>query len=115
MKKLIKSFLCAFQGLGYVWRGEKNFRLQTIIAAVLIVFIRIFNFSFEEAFFVLVAITMVLSSEILNTALEKMLDRLEPEHDPLIGKLKDIMAANVLIVSAGAALMGIFVFWHHFF
>ena len=53
-----------------------------------------------------VAVVMVLVVEILNTAIEKLADRLTTDHDPQIGRVKDMGSAAV-----GVALVMAFVFW----
>jgi diacylglycerol kinase len=72
------------------------------------------SFSFVESGFVVVAITLVLGSEILNTILEDTANELEPNHHSFIGKIKDMMAAVVLINSLAALVIGALVFYHHF-
>jgi len=52
------------------------------------------------------AVVMVLIVEILNTAIEKLADRLTTDHDPQIGRVKDMGSAAV-----GVALVMAFVFW----
>ena len=50
---------------------------------------------------------LVLAAELFNTALERLADHLHPEHHPAIGTAKDCAAGAVLLVCAGAGLVGI--------
>ena len=112
--KAFKSFLYACNGLKNVWREERNFRIEIVAALVVAFCVAYFHFSLTEGLFCLLAITTVLAAEIVNTALEDMCDKIQPELDPAIGKIKDLMAAFVLVSVTGAFGIGIAVFYHHF-
>ncbi len=56
------------------------------------------------------AISGVLVSEALNTAIEYLADKVSPESHPLIGKAKDVGAAAVLVAAIAAALVGTIIF-----
>ena len=56
------------------------------------------------------ASALVLSAEAMNTAVEKLADRVSPERHPLVRDAKDVAAAAVLISAIGAAVLGALVF-----
>ncbi len=114
MSEFLKSFADAFRGLKTVWKEERNFRIDVLAALAVLFCIFYFNFSFIESALVILAVVIVLSAEIVNTALEDLCDKVEPGQDKLIGKIKDIMAAYVLVSALGAAFIGALVFSHHF-
>ena len=112
--KTLNSFTFALNGLRTTWKEERNFRIE-ILATIPIVFsIFYFHFSFIESAFCIIAIIIVLSSEIINTAIEDLCNKVEPNHNPMIGKIKDLMAAFVLVSVLGASVVGLLVFYHHF-
>ncbi len=114
LKKLYNSFIFAWRGLKATWREEFNFRIE-ILATVLVIFsIFYFHFSFIESAFCVVAITIVLSAEIINTAMEDLCNKIEPHHDRAIGKIKDTVGAFVFVSSLGAIIVGCLVFYSHF-
>ena len=115
MNKFLKSFYYAFRGLKFAWKEETNFRAQTIIALLIIAAMIYFRFSFTEASIVIIAIIVVLITEIINTSLEDLCNKIEPSKDAVIGKIKDMMAAFVLISVIGALILGALTFFHHFF
>ncbi|MFA6463507.1 MAG: diacylglycerol kinase family protein [Candidatus Paceibacterota bacterium] len=119
MKKTItksyRSVGYATNGLKIVWNEEHNFRIAVFCSLFVLFFAFYFNFSFEEFVFCIIAITLVLSSEIINTAIEDLCNKVEPDQHPLIKKIKDTSATFVFISSFGALMMGILVFIHHFF
>ncbi|MEI6528737.1 MAG: diacylglycerol kinase family protein [bacterium] len=112
--KIVKSFRWAINGLKTVWFEEFNFKIESLIAVVILFLAAIFSFTFSEWLAIIIAIILVISAEVVNTAIEDLCDKIQPETDPLIGKIKDTMAGYVLVVSLGATLIGILVFCNHF-
>ncbi|MCI0887942.1 MAG: diacylglycerol kinase family protein, partial [Chloroflexi bacterium] len=55
----------------------------------------------------------VLASEAFNTAQEFLADAVQPNHDSLIGRAKDVAAGAVLLTSLGAAAVGLLIFLPH--
>lgn len=80
------------------------------IAAVVVAAGRYYELVRYEWAIVWVCIGMVLGMEMLNTAIEELLDHLHPERHPNIGKAKDIAAGAVLITSMAAGIAGIYIF-----
>ncbi|HBD24865.1 MAG: hypothetical protein A2566_01110 [Candidatus Zambryskibacteria bacterium RIFOXYD1_FULL_40_13] len=112
--KIYHSFLFALNGLKTTWREEHNFRLEILAGAVVLFCIIFFDFTFIETTFSVLAIVMVLTAEIVNTAIEDLCNKVEPKHDSIIAKIKDTMAGFVLIVCLGAFAVGVLVFYNHF-
>lgn len=114
IKKAFNSFLYAIRGLKTVWKEEQNFRIEVVIAVLVLFSIFYFNFTFVESVFCLIAILFVICGEIVNTVVEDICNKIEPNQNPIIGKIKDMMAGFVLVSSIGALLVGILVFYNHF-
>ncbi len=110
MKKFLKSFGWAKNGLRAVWIEERNFRIEVVIGIVAIIFGLYRGIAPWQWVFLVLIIAFVLMSEIINTAIEDICDKLEPNQDPLIGKIKDTMAGYVLISSIAAIVAGIILF-----
>ncbi len=110
MVRLIKSFVWAMNGLRTVWQEEANFRTETYIAVSAVVLGVWLKFSAFEWMILILCIIAVLAAEIVNTAIEDLCDRVEPAHDPVVAKIKDIMAGFVLLVSVGALIIGVILF-----
>lgn len=62
-----------------------------------------------------VVIFSVLTLEMVNIVIEKLLDFLHPAHHEEVRIIKDLMAAIVLIASFGAAIIGLMIFWPYIF
>ncbi|MFZ2555988.1 MAG: diacylglycerol kinase [Minisyncoccia bacterium] len=93
-------------GLKIAWRQEAHFRMHIVAAAIIIAAAFFLNVTALEFALLLLACGFVISIEILNTALEELCDKFTLEHDPHIGKIKDLAAAAVLVSSIFAALTG---------
>ena len=114
MRKYIKSLNNALKGLRTVWLEEKNFRLETVLSAIVLVLVFVFQLSIFESSFIIVAIILVLTGEVINTVIEDLCDKVEPQFNEVIGKIKNMAAYFVLISFLGAILIVIFVFINHF-
>ena len=112
--KIHHSFLFAWSGLKTTWKEEYNFRVEVLVGAIVMFFISFFGFSFIETILCVIGIVMVLTAEIINTAVEDLCNKIEPQHDPIIGKIKDTMAGFVFISVLGAIIIGFLVFYTHF-
>lgn len=69
-----------------------------------------FDFSAIEWCLVAFAIGMVLAAEVFNTSIEALCNYLCKERDPMIGRIKDLAAAGVLISAIAAATIGVILF-----
>lgn len=111
----IKSFKFAFKGLKLAIRYEQNFKVH-FFAAVLVSAIGFyFNISTQEWLWVIAAIGLVMTAELFNSALEKLVDLVSPEYNAKAGAVKDMAAAAVLITSIAAAIIGILIFYPYIF
>ncbi|MFD2046098.1 diacylglycerol kinase family protein [Ornithinibacillus salinisoli] len=100
----------AWNGIKEVFRSELNFRLHIVAAIVVICSGVICHLTKIEWAFILICIAIVLITEIVNSAIEKMMDFLNPEHHPSVKVIKDIAASSVLIAAFFAAIIGTIIF-----
>lgn len=114
MNKLIKSFGWAISGVRTVWLEEINFRIEIAVALLVVAGGIYLNFSKIEWAFIIVCISAVLSTEILNTAIEDLCNKVEPNTDSVIGKIKDMMAGFVLVISFASVIVGTIIFSRYF-
>lgn len=105
-----RSFRYAFQGLWHVLRHEHNFRIHIIAALTVMVAGFYFDITRAEWLIIILCITGVMAGEIFNTAIERLADIVHPERHPQIGLIKDMAAAAVWILAAGAAITGLIIF-----
>ncbi|MBU5265891.1 diacylglycerol kinase family protein [Virgibacillus proomii] len=104
------GFAYAWQGILFVIRNERNFRLH-LLAAVIVIFIgTLLHLSMLEWVVIIVAIANVLITEMINSALEAIMDYLSLEFHPAIKQIKDMAAGAVLIAAIAAAVIGCIIF-----
>lgn len=108
--KTIRSFGPAFKGLKSGFLSENNFRVHLLAATGAIVLGLILQVQRGDWLWLLTAICMVFTIEYVNTAIEKLTDLVSPQYNDLAGKVKDISAAAVLLISIMAAIIGLMVF-----
>ncbi len=105
-QSLINAFRNAFNGLFHFFRNERNAKIQSGIGILVVVTACLLNVSFFEWLILLLCIGWVLSLEMLNSALEKLCDLVNPSYHPVIKTVKDVSAAAVLWTSIISALIG---------
>ena len=114
MKSFINSFGYAFKGITLAFK-QRNFIIQFIIALITVVLAFYFKISIPEWCIILFCIALVLSLEIMNTAIEHFVDLVSPEINQKAGKIKDLAAAAVLIASIISAVIGVIIFLPYLF
>jgi diacylglycerol kinase (ATP) len=105
LKGILASFGFALEGLRYAWREQRNLRVQGLLALLalgLTFWLRV------DPVPILLASGLVLSLELVNTALEALTDLAAPTYHPLAKRAKDTAAASVLLASLFALLVGLF-------
>lgn len=110
MNKTVRSFSFAARGFRYVLRGERNFQIELLVAGLVIFGMLVFDLSVLERVALILCIVWVLTLELVNTAVERIMDVLQPRIHPYARIIKDVMAAAVLVSSAGALLVGLAIF-----
>lgn len=104
-----QSFRHACSGIRYAG-AERNFRIHLLAAVVAIVTAASLKFSRTEWLLLMLLIVLVLTMEIINTAIEKLCDWVHPQHSIKIKIIKDTSAAAVLLVAILAILFFIVLF-----
>lgn len=100
-----KKLSNAFSGILFTLRTENNFRIQISITIIIFLSLLYIQPNLLWCALILLCVALVLAAELINTAL---LDYLHPEIHREIGKVKDIMAGMVLLLSFTAVLVSLF-------
>lgn len=116
LKKRINSFQYAGRGIRTVFGTETNMKIHICIAILVLIAGFTFKISAIEWIACLLCIGLVVGMEMVNTAIENIVDLVSPNHHPLAGKAKDIAAGAVLICAIISVVVGLLVFgpkfWH---
>lgn len=110
LKKLVSSFKYAFSGLKIAFKKEQSFRIQLIIASLVLIAAFVFGLSNQEKAILVLTCGFVLGLELLNSQIEKVLDIIQPCLDHRVKHIKDLSAGAVLIASISSLLVAIFLF-----
>ena len=106
-----KAFLhrLGFASSGFILalKAENSFRFQVFAATIVILFLLVVQPSLIWSALLVVMIVMVLMAELFNTAIELLCDYVQPDHHKVIGKIKDLSAAAVLMSSIGSVVVAV--------
>lgn len=105
-----RSFLFAFQGFRSAVLQERNFKMMLAGGALAIAMGFVCQLDLVSWAIILICIAVVLASELLNTAIETVVDLVSPEFHPLAGRAKDVAAAATWVTTLLVALAGICVY-----
>ncbi|MBT0653501.1 diacylglycerol kinase [Geomobilimonas luticola] len=113
--RFIDSVNCAIEGIIHTARTQKHMRWHFLAALVLLVTVLFLRVSPLEFTLLTVSICFVLFAELLNTAIEALVDLVSPEYHPVAKIAKDVAAGAVLVASIGAAVMGYLILSRYMF
>lgn len=109
IKRLIEKFSHALSGLFEGIRYDRSISVQILLAIISLIFFSFLKLNYIEWLFVLSAISIVLISEYLNSAIEDLCDLLVKKYDLHVKEIKDIAAAAVLIAAIYAVLVAVII------
>jgi len=110
MRDFFVGFQYAFKGVAAALASERNLRVHFVIALIVIGAGFYFDITAMEWCVVIICIGLVIAFEMVNTAIEDLVDLVTQEWKPLAGKIKDAAAGAVLIASIVALVAGIIIF-----
>lgn len=111
IKGFIHSFRCAVGGVLSSIVNERNVRIHIVAAAYVLYFSTFYDFTRGEYILLVMTVCLVLSTEMLNTAIEAAVDLVTEEYARLAKAAKDIAAGAVLVTAMFAVVVGVLLFW----
>lgn len=109
-KKFIKSFKYAIEGINYALNSDQNLIIHFIAALFVIVLSLLLHVTPFEMGILGVTILVVIAAEMINSALEKVVDLVTREHRLEAKIAKDISAGMVLLTAFGSFIIGVLIF-----
>ena len=106
----LASFKFAFQGLLHMLKNEPNFRIHLIGAVTAIFLGVVLHIGRAHWLIIILCIGFVLVAEIMNTAIEELVDIISPMMHEKAGRIKDLAAGGVLVAAFTALVAGMLVF-----
>ncbi len=110
MKKFFQSFIYALKGLWAATGDQRNLKVQFVVACIVVIAGFYFAITTVEWCIILICIALVTGFELVNIAIENLVDLVTRERHPLAGKIKDIAASAVLTVSVISLIVGLIIF-----
>ncbi|SHH96298.1 diacylglycerol kinase [Ferrimonas marina] len=95
--RFVQAGIYSMQGLKAAYKNEEAFRQELFLAILLICASFAFDVTVLERLFMIAVVVLVLIVELLNSAVETVVDRIGPEHHELSGRAKDIGSAAVFL------------------
>ena len=112
VRKLIDSFNYAVSGIVYTLETQRNMRIHFTAAFLVLILSLFFNLDRNELLLLIFAISLVIITEMINTAIEKTIDLYTGEYHPLAKIGKDVAAGAVLISTVNALIVGYLIFFN---
>lgn len=111
MKKVLDSFNNAINGIIDTVRTERNMKIHLIVSLFILAACFFFDVTKYEFLILAVTISMVISAEIVNTAIEAAIDMTTNYYHPLAKVAKNAAAGAVLVTAINAVVVGYIIFW----
>ncbi len=108
--KQVKSFGAAGKGIVRTVREEGHMKFHLCIAVLALLACAVLGVEPWGWCVVIICIGLVIAGELVNTAIERLADRVTTEQDPLIGAAKDAAAGAVLVQAGAAVAAGLIVY-----
>ena len=110
---LLSSFGYAFAGIAHAFRTQRNFKIHAGMTAIVIGAGLAFSVTLSEWEALAIVIGLVFQTELTNTAVEAIIDKVSPGYHELAKVAKDCSAAAVLVTAIAATVVGLAIFGHH--
>lgn len=113
-RTLIDSFNCAFEGVVYAFKTQRNIRIHFLAAGIVLLVSLVLKLTKLEILMLLTTIAFVIVTEMINTAIEVAIDMITREQHPLAAIAKNVAAGAVLVASFLAVIVGYLIFFPKF-
>ncbi|MCM3442082.1 diacylglycerol kinase family protein [Metabacillus halosaccharovorans] len=113
--RFYKSFQYAWNGIVSTFKSERNFQIHVAISIIMFITGMVLRFSIIEWMIVLFLIGGMLALELINTAIEHVVDMITSEKHPLAKAAKDAAAGAVLVYAILSFIIGIILITNHLF
>jgi diacylglycerol kinase (ATP) len=110
MKYFLRAFVYATRGVIASFASERNLKVHLAVAIVTIAGGFYFGVTALEWCAIMICIGLVFAFEMINTAIEDLVDLVTTEWNPLAGKIKDAAAGAVLVISIASLVVGLIIF-----
>ncbi|WAM32902.1 diacylglycerol kinase [Caldicellulosiruptor morganii] len=110
-RTLLESFDNAINGIIIAFKTQRNMKIHFLIAFLILLFTIVFKLNKIETIIVLFCIGLVITAELINTAIEATIDLIAKDFEPKAKIAKDVAAGAVLVTALLALTVGYFLFY----
>ncbi|KKP95581.1 MAG: diacylglycerol kinase, diacylglycerol kinase [Microgenomates group bacterium GW2011_GWC1_38_14] len=110
---LIETFGFAISGIKTAIMLNRNFKIHLIFAVLVIISCFVLGLTNSEIAIIIMVISLVLGVEMINTAIEEVVDLVTKDYREEAKYAKDVSAGMVLIVAIGSFVVGLYIFLPH--
>ena len=114
IKRTLRTFKYSWQGLAYAYKNEQSMWVHAIASAITIIIGIVCGLTLTEWAIVLIALGVILASELINTAIEAAVDLCTLEIHPLAKIAKDCGSASTFVLTICAVIVCLMVFMPYF-
>ncbi|WP_434511380.1 diacylglycerol kinase family protein [Desulfitobacterium sp. AusDCA] len=100
----------ARRGIQYSFKTQKHFQFHILAGSIVIIAAGMIQVTRLEWVLLFIAIGSVLAAEVINTAIELVVDLVQPNYHPIAGMAKDVAAGAVLVAAIQAVIIGFLIF-----
>lgn len=111
-RNIFDSFNFAIKGIIYGIKTQRNLQIHCVAALGALLLSLFYHFSKLEFLILVITITMVIVAELINTAIEKVVDMIVDTYHPLAKIAKDVAAGAVLLTALNAIVIGYVLFFN---
>ncbi len=111
IRSVLKSFYCALRGIAFCLRHERHLRIHLVATAYVLYFASFYGFTPAEYAVLILTCVVVIALELINTAIEVVIDKVSPRFNIFAMMGKDVAAGAVLFGAIGAIAIGITMLW----
>jgi len=112
--RLVAATRYSWQGFKAAWLHEEAFRMEATLALAFVPLAFIIGETVSHQIALVITCGLVILAEVINTAIESIVDRIGTERDPLSGQAKDLGSAAVFVTLGLFLLVWAVSFWHYF-
>jgi Diacylglycerol kinase len=105
-----RSLSVAIRGIGEAVAEQRNLKIHLVVTVLVLATAALLRVTLLQWALIVMCIGVVIATELLNTAIETVVDRISPEDHELSRKAKDISAGAVLTVTIMAVIVGLLIF-----
>lgn len=112
-KRLYKSFGYAFYGINHAFNNDQNLIIHFLVATAVVILGVILEVSTLEMAILILTILIVIATEMINSAVERIVDLITKEHRLDAKIAKDVSSGMVLVTAIGSVFVGMVIFMPH--